>query len=104
MAAKKKEVATTVAADKPVKKLSYRITEKAARLGNTNTYVFNLETDINKIELKKELEATYKVQVLSINVINTKTKKVFSRGRFGVKGGGKKVYVTLKKGDAIVLE
>lgn len=96
-----KEVSTTSVAPKT---MSYRITEKAARMGNNNTYVFNLLTDVNKIDLKKQLEKTYKVTVESINVINTKTKKVFSRGRFGVKGGGKKVYVTLKEGDSIVLE
>lgn len=97
-----KEVAETKTA--APKKLGYRITEKAARLGNQNTYVFNVLADVNKTELKKDLEKTYKVKVLSINVVNTKTKKVFSRGRFGVKGGGKKVYITLKKGDSIVLE
>lgn len=96
-----KEVSTKASAPK---KLGYRITEKAARLGNDNTYVFNLLTDVNKTELKKELEKSYKVKVLSINVVNAKAKKVFSRGRFGVKGGGKKVYVTLKQGDSIVLE
>ena len=104
MAPKKKEVKAEVKEVKPVSKLGYRITEKAARLGDKNTYVFNVLVDVNKTDLKKELEKAHKVKVLSINVVNTKAKKIFSRGRFGVKSGGKKVYVTLKKGDSIVLE
>jgi large subunit ribosomal protein L23 len=107
MATKKtdtKAVATETKPVAPKKALGYRITEKGARLGENNTYVFNVLVDTNKIELKRDLEKTYKVKVLAINVVNSPKKKVFSRGRFGVKGGGKKVYVTLKKGDSIVLE
>lgn len=96
--------ANSAVAATPKKGFSYRITEKASRLGENNVYVFNVLVDSNKIEIKKELEAKYKVTVEEIKIINFPKKKVFSRGRLGVKGGGKKAYITLKKGDSIVLE
>jgi large subunit ribosomal protein L23 len=82
---------------------SYRVTEKAARLGDNNTYIFNILEDKNKIEIRKELEIKYKVKVININIVNSPRKKVFSRGRAGVKSGFKKAYITLKKGDSIAL-
>lgn len=78
-----------------------RITEKAALLNGVNAYTFDVVGNANKTELKKQIEAAYKVKPLSINVINTPAKRVFVRGKWGVKGGGKKVVVTLKKGDSI---
>lgn len=83
---------------------SYRVTEKAAKLTDTNTLVLNVLNGKNKTEIKKELEAKYKVNILGIRIVNTKPKKIMSRGRMGVKGGGKKAYITLAKGESIVLE
>jgi ribosomal protein L23 len=86
------------------KNYSYRVTEKAAKLTDSNTLVLNILQNKNKTEIKKELESKYKVNILGIRIVNTKPKKVFSRGRWGVKGGGKKAYITLAKGESIVLE
>ncbi|MEN9852537.1 MAG: ribosomal subunit protein large subunit ribosomal protein [Candidatus Parcubacteria bacterium] len=99
---------TTQAADTEGKKVpliqKVRITEKAGILnGAINAYTFNVEGNANKTELKKQIELTYKVKPLAINVMNTPKKKVFIRGKWGVKGGGKKVVVFLKKGDSINL-
>lgn len=82
---------------------SYRITEKATRLADKNVYVLNVPKTINKISLKKDLETKYKVTVLAINIVNSPKKDKFYRGAWGVRGGGKKAYVTLKAGDSIVL-
>jgi ribosomal protein L23 len=101
--AKKKEIKTEVKA--PVKKAySYRVTEKAAKLTDNNVLVLNVLNGKNKTEIKKELESKYKVHVLTIRIVNFPAKKVFSRGRHGVRGGGKKAYITLAKGESIVLE
>lgn len=95
----------TPAADKEGRKapliLGARITEKAARLNGANAYTFNVEGVANKTELIKQIESAYKVKPLAVNVMNMPKKKVFIRGKWGVKGGGKKVVVFLKKGDTI---
>lgn len=78
-----------------------RITEKAALLNGANAYTFNVKSNANKTEIRKQIIAAHKVTPLSIRVINTPAKRVFVRGKWGVKGGGKKVVVTLKKGDSI---
>jgi ribosomal protein L23 len=49
------------------------------------------------------LQKKYKVTVLSINIVNSPKKTIVSRGRYGVKGGGKKAYITLAAGQSIVL-
>ena len=102
---KKSKSTTDVGTEvKSVKKAySYRVTEKATRLGASNTYVFNILDNKNKIQIIKDLENTYKVKVLNVNIVNSPRKKVFSRGRQGVKSGFKKAYITLKKGDSIAL-
>jgi large subunit ribosomal protein L23 len=96
---------TTTAADTEGKKvpliLGARITEKAAHLNGANAYTFNVKGIANKTELIKQIESVYKVKPLAVNVINMPKKKVFIRGKWGVKGGGKKVVVFLKKGDTI---
>lgn len=81
----------------------YRITEKATTLADKNVYVLNVPKTINKTNLKKDLETTHKVTVLSINIVNTPKKVKIYRGKFGMRGGGKKAYITLKAGDSIVL-
>jgi large subunit ribosomal protein L23 len=96
-------VGTEVKSVKTKLAYSYRVTEKATRLGDANTYVFNILDDKNKIEIIKDLEKTYKVKVLNVNIVNSPRKKVFSRGRHGVRLGSKKAYITLKKGDSIAL-
>jgi large subunit ribosomal protein L23 len=98
---------TTPAAEKEGKKVplikNARITEKAALLNGANAYTFNVEGNANKTELKKQIEKIHKVKPLAINVINRPKKKVLVRGKWGYKGGGKKVVVYLKKGDSIDL-
>ena len=102
----KKEASTPVAtANTPHAKTDYkyRITEKATYLSDKNIYTVNIPASTNKIELKKDLEKKYKVKVLNINIINIAKKHKLYRGKPGYRGGGKKAYVTLKKGDSLVL-
>lgn len=82
---------------------SYRITEKATRLADKNVYVLNVPKNSNKTELKKDIQAKYKVTVLGINIVNSPKKAKNYRGRPGMRGGGKKAYITLKAGESIVL-
>ena len=96
--AKKDEVVATGKSE-----YSYRITEKATRLADKNVYVLNVPKTTNKTELKKVLQAKYKVTVLGINIVNSPKKMKAYKGRMGQRGGGKKAYITLASGQSIVL-
>lgn len=79
-----------------------RITEKAAiRAGESNAYTFNVHSDSNKGEIAEAIEKIYKVVPTKVNIIKIPRKSVRVRGKSGVKGGGKKAIVFLKKGDRI---
>jgi large subunit ribosomal protein L23 len=77
------------------------ITEKAVNLTDKNFYVFKVEGGSNKIEIKKAVEAMYKVDVERVTIINTPEKKV-GRGRMaGTQRGFKKALVRIKDGQKI---
>jgi large subunit ribosomal protein L23 len=82
-----------------------RITEKGAIIAESNSvYTFVVDKNANKIDVKRAIELIYKVKPLKIAIAKIPTKKVQvrgQRGKFGNKGGGKKAYVYLKKGDKI---
>jgi len=78
-----------------------RITEKAAIASETNVYVFNVAGDASKNEIKKEVKRIYKVDPIKVNVVNSKGKKTFIRGKKGSKKDTRKAYVYLKDGDNI---
>lgn len=67
----------------------------------SNQVTFLVERDANKIEIKRAVEALFKVSVLRVNTVNTlgKHKRM---GRFmGRRPNWKKAMVTLKEGDRI---
>ncbi len=77
------------------------ITEKATQIGALNQYVFLVDKNATKPEVRKVIEAAYKVKVERVNVINVKS-KVRRLGRsVGEKPGYKKAIVTLKEGSKI---
>jgi len=78
-----------------------RITEKAAILSESNTYVFDVDPRTNKNDIAKAIKEVYKVTPVKVNIINIPAKNVVSRGKKGKKSGGKKALVYLKKGDSI---
>lgn len=79
------------------------ITEKATNLSALNQYVFLVAKNATKSEVKKVVEAVYKVKIEKIAVINVKS-KVRRLGRsIGTKPGYKKAVVTLKEGSKIDL-
>jgi large subunit ribosomal protein L23 len=82
---------------------SPRITEKSTTLAEVNKYTFNVATTTNKNEIKKEIKKLYGVVPLDVNIIAIAPRGVFVRGRFGVKKGGKKAVITVKKGDTLPL-
>jgi large subunit ribosomal protein L23 len=78
-----------------------RVTEKASMFAEQNAYTFDIATNANKTEIKKAIFALYKVKPLRVNVLPVMHKKTFSKGKAGIKSGGKKAVVYLKKGDKI---
>jgi len=69
----------------PIKKL--HITEKATFLKNKNKYIFQVEKNINKSEIKKIIEKDHKVNIVSVNTIRI--------------GKIKKAIISLKEGQTI---
>jgi large subunit ribosomal protein L23 len=78
-----------------------RITEKASMKAEQNVYTFDIASGANKTEIKKAVFALYKVKPVKVNVSSLPKKNIMMRGKPGVRGGGRKALVYLKKGDTI---
>jgi large subunit ribosomal protein L23 len=78
-----------------------RITEKAAYASDKNVYTFDVLRDASSVDIAKAIFSIYKVKPVKVNVVALPKKKVMRQNVIGVKGGGKKAYVYLKKGDKI---
>ncbi len=80
-----------------------RITEKASVQAEAGIYVFEVSKDSNKGTIAMAVKELYNVTPVKVSIVPIPKKKVFVRGKAGVKAGGKKAYVYLKKGDKIEL-
>ena len=80
---------------------SPRITEKASMKAEGNVYAFEVAKTATKSTITAAVRELYNVNPIKVAVVPIPTKKVFIRGKFGTKGGGKKAYVFLKKGETI---
>ena len=79
-----------------------RITEKASfKAESENTYVFEVEKSANKKTIALAVKELYKVNPVKVTIVRIPSKQVFVRGKKGVKSGGKKAYIFLKKGEKI---
>ena len=79
------------------------ITEKATILSEQNKTVFKVSASASKIIIKKNIEKIFKVNVVKINIVNTKSKNKIKQGKISTKPGYKKAIITLKKGQSIDL-
>lgn len=77
------------------------ISEKSARLQETNQYVFEVTLGANKADVKAAVEELFSVKVASVNVVNTKGKARSFRFRSGSRGSKRKAYVRLAEGHTI---
>ena len=64
-----KKISTTDSIRHPI------ITEKATILSEQNKTVFKVHSGADKKSIKKNIEKLFKVTVIKVNIINTKTKK-----------------------------
>ncbi|KQC07015.1 MAG: 50S ribosomal protein L23 [Candidatus Cloacimonas sp. SDB] len=78
------------------------ITEKSTSQQNANnSYTFMVSLNANKIEIRKAVEAVFKVSVIDVNTIRQRG-KIKRMGRFsGKRADWKKAIVKLKAGDTI---
>lgn len=78
-----------------------RITEKGSFKAEQNVYVFDVASSANKTEIKKAIFALYKMHPVKVNVLSVPKKNIMSKGKAGIRGGGRKALIYLKKGDKI---
>jgi large subunit ribosomal protein L23 len=81
------------------------ITEKASKLNLINQYVFEVDPNANKIQIREAIKAMFDVDPVSIRTVRIKgkvrrrmTRKGIQQGRTNLK---KKAYITLKAGQTI---
>ncbi len=82
-----------------------RITEKASMAVADSVYVFDVAQSATKRDIARAVQQLYKVIPRKVAVIAVPAKKVrhMRSGREGIKQGGKKAYVYLKKGETLTI-
>lgn len=104
---KKVSVATKPRLSSGVSWQAYRVlkephvTEKATDLLQKNQYVFKVLARTNKIEIKKAVEDTYGIDVVSVRIIKIPKKRRRLGKIEGWRGGYKKAVVKIAQGQKI---
>lgn len=78
-----------------------RITEKANVMADKNVHAFEISEDSTKRDVFNAIKIFYNIIPLKVTIAKNPVKQVFLRGKKGTKGGVKKAYVYLKKGDKL---
>jgi large subunit ribosomal protein L23 len=78
-----------------------RISEKSARLAESNQYVFEVASSATKADVKAAVEQLFNVKVEAVNVVNAKGKTKSFRFRSGRRSDQRKAYVRLAEGQSI---
>ena len=79
------------------------ITEKGTLLADQNKYLFAVALDATKIDVRRAVEQTFDVTVLSVNVVNVPGKeKRWGRHRYRT-SRWRKAIVTLQQGQTLDL-
>jgi large subunit ribosomal protein L23 len=77
------------------------VSEKTARLQESNQYVFEVASTATKADVKSAVESLFNVKVEGVNVLNVKGKTKAFRNRAGTRGDWRKAYVRLADGQSI---
>lgn len=82
---------------------SVQLTEKGTSLmEKENKYFITVAQSANKIEIKRAVEAAFKVAVAKVNTMNYSGKRKRERtAKFGQRASWKRAIVTLKEGEKI---
>jgi len=103
----KKEETVKKVSPKKEKKVSYSVlvsplvSEKAAVAEAKGTYIFIVDKNTNKIEVKKAIEEVYGVKPINVRMINVEGKEVRHGRNTGKRKDWKKAIVTLPAGQSI---
>jgi large subunit ribosomal protein L23 len=81
------------------------ISEKTYALMNHNVYVFVVDPDATKIDVRNAVEQAFDVRVDKVNTLNRKGKSVRNRktNKVGQRSDTKRAFVTLHPGHKINL-
>lgn len=79
------------------------VTEKGSILQQDGKYCFIVADKANKWEIKRAVEMAFKVDVVSVNVMNTHGKQRRMGRQITQEPSRKKAIVTLKEGQSIQL-
>ncbi len=78
-----------------------KVSEKTARLAESNQYVFEIAADATKDDVKAAVEQLFNVKVAAVNVANIKGKSKSFRFRAGRRSDKRKAYVRLAEGQTL---
>ena len=78
-----------------------KVSEKTARLAESNQYVFEVAKTATKGDVKAAVEHLFNVKVLAVNVANIKGKSKAFRQRAGRRSDKRKAYVRLAEGQTL---
>ncbi len=81
------------------------VSEKTYAQMERGTYVFVVDPDATKIDVRNAVERAFGVKVINVNTLNRPGKKTRNRrtGVVGQRPGSKRAIVTLRAGDTINL-
>lgn len=81
------------------------VTEKATKVGHSGQYVFEVDPNANKLQIKSAIKQMFDVEVKAVRTVRTKGKVKQRMTRRGLMTGRtnlrKKAYVTLMPGQTI---
>jgi len=77
------------------------ISERASDEAAKGVYVFDVETKATKPQIRSAIRALFNVTPVKVRTVTVHPKKILVKGRPGIRSGGKKAYVYLKKGEKI---
>jgi large subunit ribosomal protein L23 len=80
-----------------------QLSEKSQRLQKKNTYVFLVEVDANKTDIRNAVEKAYSVKVAGVRTVLLKGKRKREKNMltYGRRKDRKKAYVRLKEGHRL---
>lgn len=77
------------------------ITEKAMKGSEHGQYVFVVDLNATKLQIKQAVESVFNVKVTAVNTLRQEGKRKIFRGVKGVRNETKKAIVTLAEGQSI---
>lgn len=83
--------------------LSPLTTEKSVSLNGFSKYVFKVAAWANKKIVRDVVEKLFNTKVVAVNILNTKPKVKYFKGRRGKRSSFKKAIVTLEPGKTLDL-